>query len=344
MDTDRAAPVRGWRPALAATLPPVLVAALALAACAPDHAAAPPPAARPSAVPAPEPRPDDLTRMRRERAQAARDAAAGRAPGPASVTMAQYMSNVQDTLLARGLLRPSADGIAPAPAERLAEDFIRIALYDEYVSRNGRLVPETRPAPLRRWERPVRVMVEFGASVPPATRIRDRNDIADYVQRLSRISGHPIAMTAESGNFVVLLLAEDERRTIGPRLAQLIPGIPASDIRAIQGLAPQNYCTVFAYSPGQGQPYSNAVAVIRAELPDRLRLSCIHEELAQGLGLANDSPEVRPSIFNDDEEFAFLTPHDELLLKILYDKRLRPGMTEAEARPIVARIAAELAP
>ncbi|HHY03456.1 MAG TPA: hypothetical protein GX686_11465, partial [Paracoccus sp.] len=62
MDTDRAAPVRGWRPALAATLPPVLVAALALAACAPDHAAAPTPATRPSAVPAPEPRPDDLTR------------------------------------------------------------------------------------------------------------------------------------------------------------------------------------------------------------------------------------------------------------------------------------------
>ena len=338
-DIACATPPRGWRPAALAAL----VGALALAACGPDPTPAPLRAPRPSAVPAPEPRPDDLAQMRRDRAQAAR-AAAGHVPGPASLTMAQYMGNVQDALLARGLLRPGADGIAPASAERLAEDFIQIALYDEYVRRNGRLVPESRPAPLRRWDRPVRVVTEFGDSVPPATRVRDRNDIADYVQRLSRITGHPIAMTAESGNFVVLLLAEDERRAIGPRLAQLIPGIPAADIMAIQGLAPQNYCTVFAYSPGPGQPYSNAVAVIRAELPDRLRLSCIHEELAQGLGLANDSPDVRPSIFNDDEEFAFLTPHDELLLKILYDKRLRPGMTEAEARPIVARIAAELAP
>ena len=44
------------------------------------------------------------------------------------------------------------------------------------------------------------------------------------------------------------------------------------------------------------------------------------------MGLANDSPDARPSVFNDDEEFAFLTRHDELLLKMLYDPRLRPGM------------------
>ena len=44
----------------------------------------------------------------------------------------------------------------------------------------------------------------------------------------------------------------------------------------------------------------------------------------------------------DDEEFALLTPHDALLLRILYDRRLRPGMTPAEATPIVETIAAEL--
>lgn len=71
-------------------------------------------------------------------------------------------------------------------------------------------------------------------------------------------------------------------------------------------------------------------------------LSCIHEELAQGMGPANDSRTARPSIFNDDEEFAFLTWHDEMLLSILYDRRLRPGMFEAEARPIVLDIAREL--
>ena len=84
------------------------------------------------------------------------------------------------------------------------------------------------------------------------------------------------------------------------------------------------------------------MAVIRAEHPDLLRLSCIHEEIAQGLGLPNDSPRARPSIFNDDEEFALLTKQDEMMLRILYNPALRPGMTVEEAQPIVARLAAKM--
>ena len=70
-----------------------------------------------------------------------------------------------------------------------------------------------------------------------------------------------------------------------------------------------------------------------------MRLSCFHEEIAQGLGLPNDSPRARPSIFNDDEEFALLTDQDEMMLRILYSPELRPGMTAAEARPIVESLA-----
>lgn len=336
-------------------LPPLslpVAALLALAACtpAPPPAPPPPPAQTTDIVPPPPGRPDSArqAQLRRDRAEAARAEAEARAnarPSQASQTMTQYMAQVQDALLARGLLRTD-DGAAlgPSTTGQLTEDFVQIALRDEYQMQAGRLIPHTHPAPLRRWEMPVRMSVEFGASVPPATRTRDRAMIGDFAARLGRITGHDIAMTGGRGNFVVMVLSEDERRAIGPRLTALVPGIPASDVTAIETLAPQNYCTVFAYSPGAGRPYSNAVAVIRAELPDRLRRSCVHEELAQGLGLANDSPDARPSIFNDDEEFAYLTRHDELLLRMLYDPRLRVGMSEAEARPIVARIAAEMAP
>ena len=79
--------------------------------------------------------------------------------------------------------------------------------------------------------------------------------------------------------------------------------------------------------------------MIRSELPLLLRLSCVHEELAQGLGLANDSPTARPSIFNDDDEFGRLTTMDEAMLSILYDPALRPGMEAEDARPIVRRLA-----
>jgi hypothetical protein len=73
-----------------------------------------------------------------------------------------------------------------------------------------------------------------------------------------------------------------------------------------------------------------------------LRLSCLHEEIAQGLGLPNDSPRARPSIFNDDEEFALLTGMDEDMLRLLYNPALKPGMTEEEVRPILRELTAQL--
>nr|WP_240540559.1 DUF2927 domain-containing protein [Paracoccus sp. pheM1] len=317
-----------------------------LAACAPEPPAEAPPT--PVEAPPPPERPDppvDQAALRRERAESARAATAraeAAAASPASRNMRDYLAGVEQALIARGRLRiDSGDEIALTP-EKLTDTFIEVALYDEYVREGGKLVSRPTPAPLRRWQQPVLLRLEFGDSVAPDQRARDRAEIAGFAARLARISGHPVAVTGGAGNVAVLILNEDERRAVGPRLAALVPGIPPGDIAALRDLAPQNYCTVFAYSNGNSPVYAQAVALIRAELPPRLRRSCIHEELAQGMGLANDSPRARPSIFNDNEEFAYLTRHDELLLQILYDARLRPGMTEAEARPIVLQIAREL--
>ncbi len=138
------------------------------------------------------------------------------------------------------------------------------------------------------------------------------------------------------------MVSENERRALEPRLRQIMPNISRTALNTVINLPESTYCLAFATDPEQDGTYDQAIAIIRAEHPDLLRASCIHEEVTQGLGLSNDFPLARPSIFNDDEEFGFLTGHDEILLKMLYDRRLRPGMTEGEARPIVERIAAEL--
>ena len=57
------------------------------------------------------------------------------------------------------------------------------------------------------------------------------------------------------------------------------------------------------------------------------------------MGLPNDSRTARPSVFNDDSEFALLTRHDELLLGMLYDPALSPGMDEHDARPVIRQLA-----
>ncbi len=254
-----------------------------------------------------------------------------------------YYARVETTMLRQGLLRIDNGGPdTPFNERQLAENFVRIALFEEYDSSGDRIVARQTASRLHRWDESIRMEVEFGATVDPAQASLDRRAITTYAARLGSLTGVDVTQVESGGNFNVFVVNEEERRALGPRLQQLIPGISASAIRTVTELPRSSYCLVFAFDPQSDGTYERAVAVVRAEHPNLLRLSCFHEELAQAMGLANDSPAARPSIFNDDEEFALLTGHDEMLLRMLYDPRLKPGMTADVAAPIVTQIAAEM--
>lgn len=299
--------------------------ALALAGC-----VAPPPPAR---ISAPQPSP----------ATAAEPAAAARETEKSAAARIYY-AQVQRQLLSQGLMRTDGGGAdSPFDDRILAENFIRTALYDEYARSGGAFTRRETESILRRWQVPVRVALRFGASVPEARRRADRERVGHYLARLARASNHPVELVDSGENFTVFVVSEDEREALGPTLRATAPGLSVQDIADVTAMPRSTYCLVYAIAPGNSGSYSRAVAVIRAEHPDLMRLSCYHEEIAQGLGLANDSPLARPSIFNDDEEFALLTRMDELMLRILYDPALRPGMSLQQAQPVVTAIARRLA-
>ena len=264
-------------------------------------------------------------------------------PSEESVALATYYRRLQNDLLTQGLLRGDGGGPdTPFTDTILARNFVRIALFDEYVTDGDFLRPQATLSKLRRWDQPIRMDVEFGDSIPLDQRAKDTKSVADYAGRLARITGLNILQSNDDPNFHVFVLNEGDRQNFAPRLRELVPGIATSSLNAIINLPRDQLCIVVAFSQGGASRYSKAIAVIRGEHPDLLRTSCFHEELAQGLGLANDSPQARPSIFNDDEEFGLLTTHDELLLKILYDPRLETGMSPSEAAPIARTIAREI--
>ena len=195
---------------------------------------------------------------------------------------------------------------------------------------------------MQRWTEPVRVSLRFGASVPADRRATDTARINSYLALLQRVSGHPIYLDDIAPNFFIRIASVDERAALGPDLTGALSELSPAQVNAVTRMDVSTYCLVYAQSDGAQQAIRRAFVVIPSEHPDLLRLSCIHEEIAQGLGLTNDSRSARPSIFNDDEEFALLTRQDELMLRILYDPALRPGMTEAVARPIVFDLASRL--
>lgn len=243
-----------------------------------------------------------------------------------------------------GLLREDrAPRDLPVTARDVTEGFVRIALHDEYTFSGGQIIERKTPAPLRRWQVPVRMQMSFGDSVPEAQRATDRAFVTRYAVRLASLTGHPVSRVETGGNFHVLTLTEEERRSIGPQLRALVPGVDATTVGLVENLPLSVSCLVLAFARGSNQTiYTDAIAIVRAELPDLSRRACYYEELAQGLGLANDSPRVRPSLFNDTAEFAVMTRLDEYLLRVLYDPRLSPGMREPDVRPLLPVIVADL--
>ncbi len=256
--------------------------------------------------------------------------------------LTRFYADVEGGLTASGRMRRETAPVdAPYSVDDLVRNFERIALYDEYVDVGGRFVRSETPSYLRRWGGPVRVGVMTGPSVPVEEASRDRANVAAFTNRLARLTGQDMRIgTDDEVNFLVLFMNDAEREAFAREVSARYPGFAPSVMGALRDTPLDTFCTAYAFGdPSDPANYAAVMILIRAEHPPLTRLSCVHEEMAQAMGLPNDSPDARPSLFNDSLEFALLTEHDEILLRMLYDPRLRPGMTAAEARPILPAVA-----
>ncbi|MGF1553134.1 MAG: DUF2927 domain-containing protein [Paracoccaceae bacterium] len=235
----------------------------------------------------------------------------------------------------------------PVSRQALADNFRRIAFgietdvlaHDDPMASTGGV--------LRRWRRPVRwAVTSFGPEAGA-----HRAAVEAMTRRLATATGHAIAPAVEdageAANLAVMFLRPEDYAPIAARLAARPGGGWLAHQLDRFGRAGHTPCVgIFLHardaSAGEPDEILYALALIRAGLPERLARACVEEELAQAMGLPNDDADVRPSVFNDDQEFALLTAHDEALLAILYDARLRPGMSEAEAMALVPAIVAGL--
>jgi hypothetical protein len=78
--------------------------------------------------------------------------------------------------------------------------------------------------------------------------------------------------------------------------------------------------------------------IIVADAGDFVFYDCLYEELLQALGPINDDKSVPWTMFNDDVQMGFFDRYDQYLLNILYDHRIRPGMTRSEVRALLPQV------
>jgi hypothetical protein len=82
----------------------------------------------------------------------------------------------------------------------------------------------------------------------------------------------------------------------------------------------------------------HANVILPVDAGDFIFYDCAYEEILQSLGPIRDDPTVPWTMFNDDVHKGFFDIYDQYLLNILYDPRVRPGMTAKEVRALLPQI------
>lgn len=215
-----------------------------------------------------------------------------------------------------------ADFDPPAP-DGLAERFELIAFHEEF---SGSEIS------LHRWDRDsIRItpLGETGDVYRPA--------IATVTDELSELTGRRIRLVSsrQQGEIGILIDTSESIR----RHLQAVP-----TFRPHAGIMARATCAAlfFPESPQTPETIVGAVITINQAFGEELILGCIAQEITQVLGLPNDIDDPDGTVFSSRSTRTTLSESDRNIVRILYDPRLRPGMTRAEAMPIVRRIAAEL--
>ncbi|WP_428674496.1 DUF2927 domain-containing protein [Roseibium sp.] len=96
-------------------------------------------------------------------------------------------------------------------------------------------------------------------------------------------------------------------------------------------------CLVRVVSGRNGIKRSTAVIV--SDEGEFLFKRCLVEETLQGLGPMNDDASLTHSVFNDSSRHSRFTVFDQIILNMLYDPRIKPGMSQQQTRPILPLVA-----
>ena len=256
----------------------------------------------------------------------------------------KYYSRLEERKTSLGLLRQDGGGVdTPFDVDDIVEAFEQLAFYNEYDIDKNKLLPNSNAVSLAKWKSNTNILVRFGTSIDKNKKEKDLLEINGLIRNLSEITNHKIEFSKQNENMYVVIANQEEIKTLIGEIGLTRPEFDPTRIPIITQLPKDIHCMAMtSMSSEPNSAISSALVIIRSELPEIMRRACFHEEIAQSLGLTNDSHFARPSIFNDDDEFATLTKFDEILLRILYDHRLQPGISQKEAAQLVKQIATEI--
>jgi hypothetical protein len=86
----------------------------------------------------------------------------------------------------------------------------------------------------------------------------------------------------------------------------------------------------------------HSVSFIIVDKGDDVFLDCAYHELLHAFGLSNHDQHNPWTTLNQKRMVGYLSVYDRSLLTLLYDPRIRPGMTVRQARTVMPAAIADL--
>jgi hypothetical protein len=179
---------------------------------------------------------------------------------------------------------------------------------------------------IRKYDGPVRV---FADGNRPDRKAQLSKVVADIGQRVQHLD---IAMApdSDSANVVVKLVRDrDLYRTI----TAFYGSERAREIKT--SLDPQ---CLSGFRKNDKYEIEHSDVILTVDNGDFTFLDCAYEELLQSLGPINDTSSVPWTMFNDNVSMGFFDVYDQYILNVLYDPRIKAGMTVTEVKAVLPEV------
>jgi hypothetical protein len=180
---------------------------------------------------------------------------------------------------------------------------------------------------IRKYDGPVRVYIDSRTSPDRTPEVA--SVVADIRKRIRNLDISVTESRARANMMVTLVRDRDLARTI-----RSFYGVARA--RRIQNSLEPQCLSGFRKDDNFRILHSDVILV--ADAGEFVFYDCVYEELLQALGPINDDASIPWSMFNDDVQMGFFGRYDQFLLNILYDPRIRPGMTRAEVEAVLPAV------
>lgn len=142
----------------------------------------------------------------------------------------------------------------------------------------------------------------------------DEKELNDIIQELSQLTGLSIAKTTSGANINIYFVHQQQFKTYCVEYN------------------PNNVQNGFFEISSSSNVISRSSICIEGHLQEEMKHHLLREELTQSLGLGSDSNRYVDSIFQQNPQYQ-VTEYAEIdkqVIKLLYDQRVKPGMTQQE--------------